>query len=725
MGSSTSQLALGLVLRFTDQGSGAAAKALDGVKRSLDGVSSSGERAAQTAERTKRGMIGVGEASAQATRATQASGGGLVVWTQRATAATGAATSAAHGITQVGVASNAAAGAVALVTQRAQAATQALERMHSTALRLASSGGGIGGGGGGPLLLGGPAGSNARRPYGTPAADVVDAAIINRNKLSGRDALNVGMAVGGAYMGAKAVLAPPIKQTMDYERQLAHLANTGMPEGTLAQRQALMGTMNTKIMDAVRAGGGSRENALGTLDKMVSSGAYENTDAALKDLPALVKFGTAANADSGELADIAIKARQTMGITNMGAVLDKAMRAGQLGGFELKDMAKWLPKQMALAQKAGLSGESGLTAILAANQASAVTAGSKDEAGNNLVNILAKLNSSDTAVDAKKLGINLPATLAKAREKGVNGLDAFVNLVEQVVAKDPEYTKLAKKAAAAKGDEQKAMYADMANIMKGSSVGKLVQDQQALLALIGIMQQRHAQGDQSTAAITGKINTAAGTGDKAYELISELPSAKAERLAAEKANAMQTAMSNVNPVLGKMADGLSWVAREFPTFTAGMWAATTALTALTAAAAGAALSRLATGGGAGAGAAGAGLAGRVAGSLGQSVGATSALGLAGAVGVAGMGGYALGTVLYDQVIQGTKTADAIGESIAQIVAFLGVQEAKNAIVANRQMEAAEKQIAAADALKNSGMGLDMDKLNRDISNYQNTQARRK
>ena len=37
---------------------------------------------------------------------------------------------------------------------------------------------------------------------------------------------------------------------------------------------------------------------------------------------------------------------------------------------------------------------------------SAVTAGTKDQAGNNLVNLLRKLNSQDTAQDFKKLGID-------------------------------------------------------------------------------------------------------------------------------------------------------------------------------------------------------------------------------------------------------------------------------------------------------------------------------
>ncbi|MDB5802262.1 MAG: phage protein [Rhodocyclales bacterium] len=405
-------------------------------------------------------------------------------------------------------------------------------------------------------------------------------------------ALQAGWAAG------KMILGPPVKQTMDYDRQLAHLSNTAYAGKSMDARRAGMRTLDAAIISAVRTGGGTREGSLETLDKLVASGAYENVGDAAGVLPVLAKAGTASNASPTELADIAIRARQTFGISDVGGALNMAMKAGQLGGFELKDMAKWLPQQMAMARQSGLRGPEGFATLLAANQATAITAGTKDEAGNNLVNLLAKINSQDTARDAKKLGINLPGSLAAAREKGVNSLDAFVNLTDQIVARDKSFGTLRSKAAHATGDERKATYESMGDILQGSAVGKIVQDRQALMALVGIMNNRdYMQG------IRNKVGNANGTTDDAFSLVAGTASYKTEQLVSEKAVAMQTAMDRINPSLGNFADNLAKTMRDWPGFSASIVAATTGLTALAAAVGAGGLAKMFLGGSAGSAAA--------------------------------------------------------------------------------------------------------------------------
>ena len=379
---------------------------------------------------------------------------------------------------------------------------------------------------------------------------------------------------------------------MGYDRQLANLSNTAYAGESLDTRRSGMRSLDAAVTAAVRAGGGTREGALGALDKLVASGVYTNPAEAARVLPSLVKGGTAAAADPALLANIAIRGKQTFGLNDPGRAIDMAMKAGQLGGFELKDMAKWLPEQMAMARQSGMRGESGFATLLAANQAAAITAGTKDEAGNNLVNLLAKINSQDTAKDAKKLGIDLSGTLAAAAGKGVNGLDAFVNLVEQIVAKDKSFGAMKTKAASAKGDEKQAAFTAQADILQGSAVGKIIQDRQALMALVGIMNNRGYVND-----VRSQTMNAGGTADSAFSLISETPSYKAEQLAAEKAIAMQNALDKVNPALGGMADGLAGIMKEWPGFSAAVVGGTTALTALAAAAGAAAISMGVLGGG--------------------------------------------------------------------------------------------------------------------------------
>lgn len=434
--------------------------------------------------------------------------------------------------------------------------------------------------------------------------------------------LTAAMGAVGAWQAGKMVMAEPIRQTMAYDRSLANLSNTAFAGQSMDARRGGMRTLDAAIVSAVRAGGGTREGALGTLDKLVASGAFENVSDATRLLPMLTRAGTAANADPAQLADIAIRAKQTFGLADPSRAMDQAIKAGQLGGFELKDMAKWLPQQMAMARQSGLQGDEGFRVLLAANQASAITAGTKDEAGNNLVNLLGKINSQDTANDAKKLGINLSGSLAAARGKGVNSLDAFVNLTEQIVAKDSRYAALRTKAQNSTGDEQKQTYSAMGDIIQGSAIGKIVQDRQALMALVGIMNNRGYMN-----GIRGQLGNAQGTANDAFGLIAETPSFKAEQLAAEKAIALQTALDKVNPALGSFADKLVDVMRDWPGFAGAIAGATLALTALAAAAGAAALPGLLLG--RGAAAAGGGGAASVAGRMAIG-GGFSAAGLAAA-----------------------------------------------------------------------------------------------
>lgn len=492
-------------------------------------------------------------------------------------------------------------------------------------------------------------------------------------------ALGRVLGVVGAYQAGKAIIGQPIAQTMSYDRQLAHLSNTAYAgQGVDARRGAMRG-IDAAIVQAVRGGGGTREGALTTLDKLVASGVYKDPAEALRILPTLTRGGTAANADPALLADIAIRGKQTFGLSDSGLAIDQAIKAGQLGGFELRDMAKWLPAQMAMARQSGLKGEAGFRTLLAANQASAITAGTKDEAGNNLVNLLQKINSRDTATDAKRLGIDLSGSLAAARAKGVNSLDAFVNLTEQVVGRDKRFGALRAQARTATGDERRATFDAMGDIVQGSAIGQIVQDRQALMALLGIMNNR---GDMNK--IREQLSGAKGTADDAFALISDTPSYQAEQLAAEKAIAMQAALDKVNPGLGSMAEGLAGIMREFPGFSAAIVASTAALTALAAAAAAAGLASVLTGGKAGAAGAILGGAGRLVAGAGAAAGGALLSGAAFGVATAGAGGYALGSMINSGINKadsafGTDFGNDIGRLVAFLMAGLGSKDAKETL----------------------------------------------
>jgi len=442
-----------------------------------------------------------------------------------------------------------------------------------------------------------------------------------------RAAGRVGQSVaqGGAALAAGGYVAGrALAKPMDYESRLAQMANTAFSDQDAAGRRAGMGQLDTAVKSAVRQGGGTRDSAAEALDKMLASGALKTTDA-MRMLPVLQKFATASGASTGDLSDIAIRGVQQgfFKPEQVGQALDKALVAGQKGGFELKDMARWLPQMMANAS--GMKSMGGFERILASAQASAITAGSKDQAGNNLVNLLQKLNSQDTAQDFKKLGIDLSGTLAKAREKGTLPLDAFVQLIDQkVVGKDKKFQALKAKAATAQGGEKTETMDAMADILQASAVGKVVQDRQAMLALVAEMTQRDYIKD-----VMGGMGKANGAGQTSYDVMAGTTSYKVQQASNEKDIAASGMLEGVGGPLGRVATAATELARNFPGLATASYAAATAISSLAASAGVLSASRLLFGGGAAAAGAGA------AGAAGAS---TSALGRAVAAGKSGWGG---------------------------------------------------------------------------------------
>lgn len=407
-------------------------------------------------------------------------------------------------------------------------------------------------------------------------------------------ATGVAKGVAGA-MAFSHVVADPLRQAADYDTELRRLTNTAYAGRSLAERRAGMSSINAGITAAVRSGGGSRDGALSALNELVGSGVFGEPQDAIKMLPVLMRGATASGAAPGELAQIAIRAKQSMGIDSaegIAEVLDRAMAAGQAGGFELKDMAKWLPSQMALARSLGLKGQSGITELLAANQASIITAGSRDEAGNNLVNLLGKINSQDTAADFKKLGIDLTGSIALANSKGMNSLQAFVGLVDKVVSSDPRFAKARAAADKATGSDRAAALDAQVDLLQGSAIGKVVQDRQALMALVALMGNRTYLSE-----VRGKINSGKGSVDSAAALMTEGAGYVFDQRAFEQQKAQTDAMSSANDAVTKLAQAQIDLYQRYPGFATALEGAKVAVMGLGAAAAGAGVVNLLSGAG--------------------------------------------------------------------------------------------------------------------------------
>lgn len=404
---------------------------------------------------------------------------------------------------------------------------------------------------------------------------------------------NIGRGIAGLAAGATAagmVLAQPMKKQMDYDRSLAMTSNTAFAERDVVGRIAGKAELNNAVKSAVEIGGGTKEDALGALDTMLASGAVK-ADTAMKLLPTLQKGATATGASTDDLAKIAISAMQQfdIGEDQIGEVLDKAVAAGQAGNFELADMARWLPQQMAAGKSAGLKGMSGFEVLLVANQQARVTAGTSDEAGNNLVNLLAKLTSKETSdrfrkldikgKDGKDHGVDFIASMEAQKKKGKNSIEAFMSIMDQVIGQDGKYQALQKKLKSAKKEDQAQVLNEMTNLVEGTAIGQIISDRQALMALLGI-RNNVSLGKE----VKESLDKSEGAVDTSHAVIKDTNSYKVEDAKNNVDFAQMEGMKGFNDALGDVSVKIAEYAKAYPDLTGKIVTAGTVVAALSAAA---------------------------------------------------------------------------------------------------------------------------------------------
>lgn len=399
-------------------------------------------------------------------------------------------------------------------------------------------------------------------------------------------------AIGAGVAAAGYVLRDPAKAAMSFDDRMAAMANTAYAERDVAGRKIGMAQLEATINRSVgKGGGGSRDQAAEALDMLIASGAMGINDA-MAMLPALMRASAATSTNALQLAQIGVRGMQTFKVApdQFMNLLNMALVGGQAGGFELKDMAQWLPQQMAAASQSGMSGRAGFGKLVALNQAAAITAGDNQEAGNNVVNLLAKINSDQVASAAKdELGLDLGKHLQAYRARGLDGIDAFAALVDQSVAKNSNYQALQEKLAGAKTDtDKRATLESMAAIAQGTGIGKIIADRQATMALIGMLNNREYM-NEVLAKVRAADVTKGGAVETNYGVVSSTAGFKLQQAEQQKDIGQKAAMDSLTPAIGKVSELFGDMVAKYPLLSGATITATSAIGAFAAAAGGAAL----------------------------------------------------------------------------------------------------------------------------------------
>ncbi|MBR7651522.1 phage tail tape measure protein [Brucella oryzae] len=447
------------------------------------------------------------------------------------------------------------------------------------------------------------------------------------NAAGGRTGRFWGAAAGAATGGyvAGAMLARPVEKALSYDQVLTFLAGTMAGDGSVAAKQAAKVRASDSVNRSLQESGGTRDAAAAALNTLVGSGLFEG-ESALDALTPILKTAFASGSDPEDVARMGV-AFKNSGINapeDMQLAFDSALRAGQLGGFELRDMARWLPGQLALARGSGLTGLDAVKYLAAANQTQIKTAGSPDEAGNNLINLLQKLNSRELQkqmADQVKARDGDPKNedgefdwqsyMVKRRQAGISGPEALSEILNRQLEDNKQYQELLGKARDSKSNDERLKNIEGAlNIAEGSTFGEIFADRQALFGAIALQVFKDQQKQIET-----QLGSSGGAVETESEFVRAQPWAKVQdaRNAADRAS--EEAFDTVSGPLGDLAKSAADLAAAYPNLTAATYGAATALGALAAGAGLYGLGRTVLGGRGAAGTAGGAVAGAAGGGL--------------------------------------------------------------------------------------------------------------
>lgn len=394
----------------------------------------------------------------------------------------------------------------------------------------------------------------------------------------------VGLVAGASVTALAAKRA--FEQNMSLDERLGLRANAAYRGKSFEERRQGEDVMRGGIKQAV-AGGLTTDEAMDTLDELIAKNQVGGVDKAVALLPKIAQFKTGQGGNAVEAASLV----STLIGSGFAKNTDEAMKqmdmiagAGGAGAFETADFAKHLPNLLNLAKGQGYVGNSGLKRVLVMLEQGMTTSGSADESANNLKNLFSKMNSQDTANDFKKMGRgDLSNTMLKARAAGKTPDEVYLEVIEQETKNNPKLRAALKSAAAAKDETEREERIKAVNeLAKGQAIGKLFQDMQAKGAFMALL------NDAFGKEVATAIDKSSGVVEKDAQYIQQKTGFKT-RVAGETGKlAQMDAMSNLNPIVGQLAEGFTRLTNEYPTLMGSMTLATGAISGLGVAAASAA-----------------------------------------------------------------------------------------------------------------------------------------
>ncbi|MDV2438709.1 phage tail tape measure protein [Acinetobacter gerneri] len=423
--------------------------------------------------------------------------------------------------------------------------------------------------------------------------------------------------LAGGYMTAKMVTANPLERGRNFAATIFD-ASASINNGFTGMSKEQAKASNIELMEyaknAVRKGHGTLEGVSESAGILAASGNYEKTSDLKDPLIAIAKSSFAAGATEADMANLAQQTKQ-FGIApnRTQAALDRMMSSGFAGGFELKDMAQFLPEVLASATKAGYSGEQGLNTVTTHLQLAKKYTGTAGEAKTNIEDLYGLVNQkhfkdaiakniSVRAGDPTKIAkkgaqvFDLTQYLVDNQLKGVDTTTSIANLMNRELSYNKEYNKLSKElnnAIQSKNEEQSTRLKQAIELVIAGQFGDIFHNKQSLSGITSIV---NGVKNGTYQEIYDKSWNGEGSVERVADIKGESEFAKAQALEQEKILAQIKIYESVNDKLGQFESGLTQIMQNNQGLAAATLAATGALTVLANTAGGAALGKVLAGG---------------------------------------------------------------------------------------------------------------------------------
>ena len=368
----------------------------------------------------------------------------------------------------------------------------------------------------------------------------------------GRQQVRAGVAQGVVATGMVAVTA---KVSADYQAIIRDIA---IKAGVA--RSAQEADMSRSIIATSNDIGMGRNEVADVVNELVGAGM--ELKQAMEFAPVAAKFVVGQGSSGVDTAKMIQALQSNANITDP-KVLEKALEAvafqGQAGSFEASDMARWFPQLLAGMQKQGITGMDAVTQLGSMLQVQMKTAGTADEAANNLKNWIEKIGSGDVVKSYKDAGIDYQGSLNTGIQGGMSTLEASFGLAKRYIeATDPK--KAAKMAEAtaqiskeANPEKAKAMLSSLEQALR---TGDIFADMQVKSALTAYVQNK-ALYEQ----LKSEAASASGILDKNLAERRDTSSQKWAEMFQAGNDAMRSVGDAIRPVTDSVATGLTSVVK--------------------------------------------------------------------------------------------------------------------------------------------------------------------